>query len=116
MRKLKASDIAPFTKIIAKMEIKDAIKGLFNKIRAAQTIEKEVDATPETGENDIVIELVWGVIENYHKAEKEFFAFLGNIEDRPPEEIADLDIPAFIELLKELFSEDNLSFFKSAAK
>ena len=101
MRNLLARDIAPFTKILAKMEIKDSIKAMFG-------------SNKEQGE--MVSELVWAVIENYHKTEKEFISFLAGLEEKKPDEISGLPISEFIDLVKELFSEKNFPFFKSAAK
>ena len=101
MRTLLARDIAPFTKILAKMDIKESIKAIFG-------------GSKEQGE--MVSELVWAVIENYHKAEKEFIAFLAGLEGKKPDEISDLPIGDFIDLVKELFGEKNFPFFKSAAK
>lgn len=113
MRELKAKDIAPFTKILAKMELKETIKEMFVK----STKNKEENQEEQTDNNGKMISvLVWGVIENYYKAEIELFTFLAELEDKTKEEIAELSLREFIELIKELFSEKNISFFKSAAK
>jgi len=101
MRKLKAKDIAPFTKLIAKMGLKDSIKIMFGGSKK---------------QGDLVGELVWGIVENYSKAEKDFFEFLAELNGQTPDEIAELSINDFINLVKELLSEENLPFFKSAAK
>lgn len=103
MRNLLARDIAPFTKILAKMDIKESIKAIFG-------------GNKEQGE--MVSELVWAVIENYHKAEKEFFAFLADLQEEKTTklQVENLPIPEFIDLVKELFGEKNFPFFKSAAK
>jgi len=102
VRKLIAKDIAPFTKIIKKMELKSSIKSMFN--------------STEQEQGEMVSELIWGIIENYYKAEKDFFAFLANLEDKKPEDISNLPISDFINLITELFSKENLPFFKFAAK
>lgn len=102
MRTLLAKDIAPFTKIIAKMELKESIKAMFNN--------------SDKDKGQMVSELIWGIVENYYKAEKEFFAFLANLEDKTADEIAELPLPDFINLITELFNEKNLPFFKLAAK
>jgi hypothetical protein len=101
MRALLAKDIAPFTKILAKMELKESLK-----------------ATISGNQEHVEIgsELNWSIIENYHKAENEFFAFLAGLEGKDIAEISELTIPEFIDLVKELFSETNLPFFKSVAK
>ena len=84
------------------MELKDSIKGLFGK----KGKEKE--------SFEIGSEFIWVIIENYHKAEKEFFEFLGALESKTADEIAELPVTDFINLVTELFSERNLPFFKSA--
>jgi hypothetical protein len=102
MRKLLAKDIAPFTKILAKMELKDVIKSVFS------------NSKKERG--SVTAELVYGIIENYYKAENDFLKFLSNIDGRSPEELGNLTIAEFADVLKELFDGENLDFFKSAAK
>lgn len=110
MRELQAKDIAPFTKILAKMELKETIKEMFTR----STEKQEEEVKPNNGK--MIAELVWGVIENYYKAEDELFTFLANLEDKTKEDISKLPLNEFIELIQELFSEKNISFFKSAAK
>ncbi|MDD5502478.1 MAG: hypothetical protein PHH26_03320, partial [Candidatus Thermoplasmatota archaeon] len=60
--------------------------------------------------------LLLGVLENYHKVEQDLFAFLGSLEGKSTDEIADMPLPDFINLLTELFGEKNLPFFKSLVK
>ncbi len=102
MRELKAKDLAPFTKILAKMELKETIKAMFTK--------------EEKDNGEMVSSLIWGIIENYHKAEKELFKFLADLEEKTVKEIEDLSLNEFIELMTELLSEKNFSFFKLASK
>lgn len=102
MRNLLAKDISAFTKIIAKMELKESIKSIFDNK------EKEKGA--------IVSEIIYAVIENYPKAENELFAFLANLQGTTKETIEEMPLNEFIDLIKELFSEKNFSFFKFAAK
>jgi len=106
MRSLKARDIAPFTKILAKMEIKDSLKTVFGNA---------VNGEKMTG-GALTAELLGIVIENYYKAEKEFFAFIADLNGTTSAEISDMDLPDFINLIKELFSAENMGFFKSAVK
>lgn len=101
MRELKAKDIAPFTKILAKMELKETMKGMFKD-------------SAEKGE--MISALIWGIVENYHKSEKDFFKFLSELEGKSSDEIAELPLSEFIALITELFSDKNLFFFKLAAK
>ena len=102
MRALLAKDIAPFTKILTKMELKESIKSMF------------ANANKDRGQ--MISELIWGIIENYYKAEQDFFVFIADLEGKTTDEISNLPLNEFIDLIKELFSEKNLPFFKSAAK
>ena len=102
MRALLAKDIAPFTKILTKMELKESIKAMF------------ANANKDRGQ--MISELIWGIIENYYKAEQDFFVFIADLEGKTTDEISNLLLNEFIDLIKELFSEKNLPFFKSAAK
>jgi len=102
MRTLLAKDIAPFTKIIAKMELKESIKAMFSN--------------SDKDRGSMVSELIWGIIENYYKAEQDFFIFIADLEGKTKEEISTLPLDDFINLIKELFSEKNMSFFKSAVR
>lgn len=102
MRKLLAKDIAPFTKIISKMELKESIKSMFG--------------SSDKDKGQMISELIWGIIENYHKSEQELYVFLAGLEGKTKEEISELELSEFIDLIKELFSEKNMSFFKFAAK
>lgn len=103
MRNLKASDIAPFTKILAKMELKETIKAMFANAQ-------------NDNRGNMTSELIWGVIENYYKAEQELFTFMADLEGKTKEEISDLPLNDFVDLIKELFSEKNMFFFKSAVR
>ena len=102
MRTLLAKDIAPFTKILAKMELKESIKGMF------------ANANKDRGQ--MISELIWGIVENYYKAEQDFFVFIADLEGKTTDEISNLLLNEFIDLIKELFSEKNLPFFKLAVK
>ena len=109
MRTLLAKDIAPFTKILAKMDLRESIKSMFAVSRKDKGENKE-----ENGK--MVSELICGIIENYHKAEKDLFSFVADLEGKTEDEIAKLPLPEFIGIITELIGEKNLSFFKLAAK
>ncbi len=103
MRTLLAKDIAPFTKILAKMELKETIKGMFAN---AQNNEK----------GNMTSELIWGIIENYYKAEQDLFKFLADLEGKTTEDISNLSITEFSEIIKTLFSKENMPFLAFASK
>ena len=102
MRTLLAKDIAPFTKILAKMELKESIKSMFSN--------------KEQERGSMISELIWGIVENYYKVENDFFAFLADLEGKTSEEIANLPLSDFINLVTKLFNEKNVPFFKLAVK
>ncbi len=106
MRKLLAKDIGPFTKILSKMDVKQSLTSIWS--------DKE-DGTKKDG-TQIGAELIGLIIENYHKVEDEFFAFLADLEGKTKDEISNMGLPAFIELVKGLVNDSNLPFFKSAVK
>jgi hypothetical protein len=107
MRKLLAKDIGPFTKVLVKMELKESLKEFFRD----KTKDKKAK---EPGE--VATDLVWLILENYPKAENDFFAFLAGLEGKTAEEIAELPAADFINLMTELFSGENFPFFKSAVQ
>ncbi len=106
MRQLIARDLGPFTKLISKMELKEAIRNMFAS-------DKKKDKKKDR-DGDMIAELVWGVVGNYYKAESDFFKFLADLEGKTEIEISELPMPDFINLIRELFSKENMSFFKSA--
>lgn len=100
MRELLAKDIAPVSKILSKMELKDAIKSMFSG---------------KTEQGEMLSELIVGIIDNYYKAEKDVFIFLAEVESKTVEEIENLPVLEFIDLIKKIVYE-NLPFFKYAVK
>ncbi|MDD5016545.1 MAG: hypothetical protein PHO15_00420 [Eubacteriales bacterium] len=102
MRKLKAKDICPFTKIVVKMDIKESLKAVFEK--------------SSDDRNAIISEFIWSIIENYEKVEGDLFAFIADINETTQDKIQDMELDGFIKLITELFSEENIPFFKSAAR
>lgn len=105
MRAIIARDIAPFGKILAKTDLKPILKETFFG-------EKKPD-----GNNELMIELVYKLLESTDKVMQGLFEFLAYLEERPIKEIEELPLDEFTELLMELFGNRNFgSFFKLAAK
>ena len=104
MRTLIAKDIAPFGKILAKTDLKPILKETFFG-------EKKSD------NNELVIEMVYKLLESTDKVMAALFEFLAYLENRSVTEIEELPLDEFTDLLKELFSSKNFgSFFKLAAR
>lgn len=110
MRQLIAKDLGPFTKLISKMELKETIRKMFSPEN------KKDKKNKKDRDGEMLSELICGIIENYHKAENEFFKFLANLEEKTVAEIEELPLPDFINLITELFSRKNIFFFKSAVQ
>ncbi|OLN27524.1 hypothetical protein [Desulfosporosinus metallidurans] len=111
MRKLKTSDIFSLSKIAKKMDIKKEIASVAKDVSNFSPEEKaKAEATMQS--NIIMI-----FIENIGSAEKEVYKFLADISGSTPKEIEDMELPLFLELIKELFSGEGIgSFFSSALK
>lgn len=118
MRTLKAKDLGPFTKILSKIEIKDVIQNLFLNNEPTKIDETPEDSKRRTENRGrrILAEIAGAVIENYYKAEKDFIQFLSSVSEKPVNEIEEMPVGEFISLIMELFSADNLPFFKTAVK
>lgn len=105
MRTLTARDIILFGKILAKTDLKPILKETFFSGKKTEN------------NTELVIELVYKLLESTDKVMQSLFEFLAYLEDKTVEEIGDLPLDEFTDLLKELFNGKNFgSFFKLAAK
>ena len=105
MRTLIAKDIAPFGKILAKTDLKPILKETF------------FGEKKPSNNNELVIEVVYKLLESTDKVMAALFEFLAYLESKSANEIEELPLDEFTDLLKELFSSKNFgSFFKLAAR
>jgi hypothetical protein len=105
MRQLLAKDIAPFAKMLADAELKPILKDTFFGEKKAE------------GNKELVIELIYKLLESSEKVMASLFKFIAHMEDKAPSDIEQLPMDEFVGLLKELFGDKNFgSFFKFAAK
>ena len=129
MRALKAKDIGPFVKVLSKLGIKDLLKGFFENSTKKEDAEnwKPLNGFEEKTEEEkneekrekgtkLISEIISLVIDNYYKAEKDFFAFLAEINETTSESIADMPAGEFFTLIKDLFSGENFPFFSLLSK
>ena len=105
MRALTARDIITFGKILAKTDLKPILKETFFG-------EKKTGSN-----NELIIELVYKLLESTDVVMQGLFEFLAYLENKTVSEIEELPLEEFTDLLKELFNGKNFgSFFKLAAK
>jgi len=110
LRKLKARDIGPFSKILSKMDIKDDVGKLFQDTTGKT--EDELKAV----ETKLAVELLFLILENYWKAEEDFFKFLASLSDKSVEDMKDSLPNEIIETVKQLAKDESFQiFFKLVA-
>ena len=105
MRKLKTADLPAFCRCIKRIGVKDEVKAL------AQNANKLSDIWAAG------FDLVWQLFDlaTEKNGETEIYKFLAGPFEMTPDEIADLELTDFIEKIKQLAEENNLTaFFKSA--
>lgn len=94
MRELKGKDIFTFSKILKKMDLK---------------LEKQEDMQA------VMIDIMKKAVENINLAEVEVNSFLADLENKSVEEIENLSLKEYIDLLKEFKNKEEIaSFFTSA--
>jgi hypothetical protein len=109
MRNLKTSDLFSLSKIIKKMNIKEDIKALVKNVTGMKPEERQI--AEQTMQTDLVMLL----IENIGNAEKEVYKLLADISGKTVKEIEDMNIDNFINMIKEIFSQDGIGNFLSVA-
>lgn len=105
VRKLKAKDLGQISKIVSKMDIKDKIPGLFRDVTGKTQAElKEV-------ETKIAADIIFLILENYWKAEKEFYQFLASVSGKSIKEVEDVEITELVNIVKEIAKDESFSSF-----
>lgn len=103
MRKLNTSDLFKFLRIMRKAKIDEEIHDLISGIG------------DEADEREIGIKAVIGAVMSVPDAECEIYDFIGGIAER--DDIAELPLNEFFDLLGEIARENDLnSFFDSALR
>lgn len=111
---LTVKHLFPFLKLMKALNIKDELKKLMkNKVDATgMDEEQQAEVMQERG-----IEMVFMLMEKMPDAEREIKSFLALYSDQTLEQIEELPVEEFIDLIKQFFAEPQLkSFFKQAAK
>jgi len=122
LRPLATRDLALFSKIVKKMEVRKDIVGLFRVINVEQgdmtdeEYQNKIDELKRTEESRLMAELLIILVENYHKAQNEVYELLSRLADISVEEVAELKLGDFIKLLKGLAEDESIvDFFNLVA-
>lgn len=106
MRKLKTSDIPAFCRCLKNIGIKDEIRAI---------AEKSSNVKDAWGKG---FDLIYNIFDlaTEKSGEQELYIFLSGPLEMTAQEVADLELDKFMELIKQFAAENNLAaFFKSAA-
>jgi hypothetical protein len=106
MRKLKTSDIPAFCRCLKAIGIKSEI----------ESITKKADNIKDAWAQGF--ELIYNIFDKATEVngEKELYKFLSGPFEMTAQEVENLEISVFFDMIKQLASENNLAgFFKSAA-
>lgn len=123
LRALCAKDVFPMVKIIRKIGLKDIGKA-FNpeEIKAiTESVSEEenatVDSIAETVGVAVVLKIVDVVMENLEMAEQEIFDFLGGLSSMNADDVGNLPMDLFFEMLADTFqSKEFVGFMKVVSR
>ncbi|AGK97626.1 hypothetical protein [Clostridium pasteurianum] len=111
MRSLLTQDLFPLTRIVKKMNIKNDIKAIAKDLSGLSDEEKL------KVKDSLNIDLMMLFIENIGSAEKEIYKLLSNLSGKTEKEIAEQKLIETIDMLKEIFNDDQFDdFFGVAVK
>lgn len=117
MRALKTKDLGLFSKIVSKLDLKDELDNLFVTIDGKGKTKLEIEKEQAQLNYEIGIKLIMVLVENYFKAEEEVYTLLANLTDQKKQDIEDLPLNEFIELLMKIKDDESFdSFFKSVTQ
>jgi len=109
MRKLITKDIFALSRIIKKMDIKKEISEVAQDVTGYSSEEKiKAEAAMQTS-------LIMIFVENIGSAEVEIYKFLSDVTGSEVKEIEDMNLTAFMALIKELFSQEGIGDFLPSA-
>lgn len=117
MRPLAAKDIAPMTRIISKIGISEVKKLISPElIAAASKKNKKDNSSLESVGVNLVFDVAGIVCANYGKAEADINEFLASLYGMEPNEVSELSLAVFAELVVGLFKSDGFSDFFTRVK
>lgn len=126
LRDLCAKDIFPMTVIIRKIGLKDIgkcfdpeeIKAIVGSVSGGEDGKgKNIDDIAETVGISVVLKIVDVMLENLSTAEQEIFGFLGGLSGMTAEEVGNLPMEVFLEMLVDVFKKKEfVGFMKVVSK
>ena len=123
LRKLKATDVMPMLTILRKIgfeKIKEKItpekietlKKTFNDFKNS-----EVDDLSTFLGFNVVVEVVEMILDGLPKVEHDIFSFVASVAGVTTDEVKDMDLPVFTEVIMEIVTKEEFSdFFKVVSK
>ena len=136
LRELKAKDILPMVKILQKIGLKqiremltpDKIKELMTAMKSEpdqdqqepdqqeDQQEEKIDGRTILGFN-LIMEVVGLVLDNLPACESDIYKFIGSVSNLTPEQVADLPLGEFTDVIVRILKDDGFSdFFKAVSK
>jgi hypothetical protein len=139
LRELKAKDILPMVKILQKIGLKHIREMLTpDKIKELMTAMKSEDPKPDQDQQDdqqgdqkqeekidgrtilgfnLIMEVVGLVLDNLPACESDIYKFIGSISNLTAEQVADLPLGEFTDIIVRILKDDGFSdFFKAVSK
>lgn len=121
LRTLKSSDLFIVVGILNKIGFKE-MKKIFTPENLSllkdrvQGEDKDLDATSIFGFN-IIMDVTQIILDNLSKIEGDLYRFLGSLTDKEAEEIRDLPLPDFADLIVQVIKKPEFpDFFKAVSK
>lgn len=117
IRGLQARDVAPMTRIMSKIGVKDVASALspesLKEIVSGAATEADEGSRVQVAGLNLVLELATIVCENFHKAESDLFKFLASMAGMKEKEVAELPLPDVLDLVVAVFSSEGfMDFFR----
>ena len=117
-RKLTSSDLFPMIKIISKIGL-DELSEVFDsdKIKALADSNRGTENANFNVGFGVVLQLANKILENLPKCEKEIFALLASVTGMKVDDIRNLELDIFLEMVIDFIMKDEFkNFFKVASK
>ena len=129
LRELKAKDIMPMVNILQKIGLKqiremltpDKIKSLMKAMKSEpdqqeDQQEEKIDGRTILGFN-MIMEVVGLILDNLPACEKDIHKFIGSLAGMTPDQVADLPLGEFTDIIVRILKDDGFSdFFKAVSK
>ena len=138
LRELKAKDILPMVKILQKIGLKqiremltpDKIKELMTAMKSDDQDQKQEDPDQQEDQKqeekidgrtilgfNLIMEVVGLVLDNLPACESDIYKFIGSVSSLTPEQVADLPLGEFTDIIVRILKDDGFSdFFKAVSK